>query len=42
MPKKVKEVILTETGKRDFQKLSNSQKEKARLVQRTKAVLGCA
>ena len=38
MPKKAKEVILTETEQRDLQKLSNSQKEEARLVQRAKAV----
>jgi transposase len=42
MPKKAKEVILTETERRDLQKLSNSHKEEARLAQRAKAVLGCA
>jgi len=42
LPKKAKEVILSEVEQMKLQKLSNSQKEEARLVQRAKAVLGCA
>ncbi len=40
LPKETKEVILSEAEQKDLQKLSNSQKEEARLVQRAKAVFG--